>query len=31
MAGSFMKLMPYMNDPKVMEAQKRIASVMSDE
>jgi predicted nuclease with TOPRIM domain len=31
MAGSFMKLMPYMNDPKVMEAQKRIASVMADE
>jgi hypothetical protein len=31
MAGSFMKLMPYMNDPKVMEAQQRMASVMSDE
>ncbi|NQU39920.1 MAG: hypothetical protein HQ523_08220 [Lentisphaerae bacterium] len=29
MAGSFMKLMPYMNDPEVRKAQERLGAVMA--
>ncbi len=29
MAGSFMKMMPYMNDPEVKKAQKRLSGAMS--
>ena len=28
MAGSFMKLVPYMNDPEVQKAQKRLSGIM---
>lgn len=30
MAGSFMKIMPFMRDPGVQAAQKRVAAAMSD-